>query len=65
VSCSSAIRCPCSSPRSAEAGGGHLGEHQPIAAAAAVLYFRWPGPSRQRFSACDSWEEHRAQLRGR
>jgi len=25
-----------------------------------ALYFRWPGPSRQRFHACNSWDEYRA-----
>jgi hypothetical protein len=30
-----------------------------------VLYLKWPGRSRQRFSACASWEQYRAALRGK
>jgi hypothetical protein len=29
-----------------------------------VLYLKWPGRNRQRFSACASWEQYRAALRG-
>jgi hypothetical protein len=26
------------------------------------LYFQWPGPSRQRFKSCSSWDEFRTQI---
>jgi hypothetical protein len=36
--------------------------HDPLPAAGGIaLYFRWPGPSRQRWRACRTWEEQRAQ----
>jgi len=39
---------------------------EPLAIAGGIArYFRWTGPSRQRFSACDSWDEYRAQTGGR
>jgi hypothetical protein len=30
-----------------------------------ALYFKWPGPSRQRYQPCASWDEYRAAIGGR
>lgn len=37
--------------------------HKPFTAPGGVVrYFLWPGRSRRRFSACDSWDEYRAAV---
>jgi hypothetical protein len=42
---------------------GPLIAHRPIGIdGAIVLHHRWTGPSRQRFTACDSWDAWRAQV---
>lgn len=37
--------------------------HKPFTAPGGMaLYFRWPGPSRQRYSSCASWAEYQAVI---
>ncbi len=38
--------------------------HKPFTAPGGLaLYFKWPGPTRQRFAPCASWDEYQAAIR--
>lgn len=38
--------------------------HKPFTAPGGLaLYFKWPGPTRQRYAPCASWEEYQAAIR--